>query len=199
MAQLATSRSSTLRRMRTIPFAYLTTSSLRSLIQCRNVHGRIPRYEAASTIAQSALRRGTCMGRWDIEDAARSDRAPTNAIERTDTPSRDHELTITPLRDDVSPRSRDAIDGDRGHDLTLPEGRERQEVRDQGRTYRLRGCEAERGRSRRATTPGRCVMRPVALPGVDGEGNQCDVHERNARTHHRGRSCARFVNARSPC
>lgn len=84
------------------------------------------------------------MGRWDVDDAARSpDRAPTNSVERADTPSRDHDLTITPLRDDVSPRSRDAIDGDRGHGLTLPEGRDRQEVRDQGRTYRLRGSEVE--------------------------------------------------------
>jgi hypothetical protein len=84
------------------------------------------------------------MGRWDIDDAARSpDRAPTNTIERPDSTPRDHDLTITPLRDDVSPRSRGEIDSDRGRGLTLPEGRDRQEVRDQGRTYRLRGSEVE--------------------------------------------------------
>ena len=82
------------------------------------------------------------MGRWDIDDGARSpDRAPTNTVERTDTPSRDHYLKITPLREDVTPRSRGEIDGDRGHGLTLPDGRDRQEVRDQGRIYHLRGSE----------------------------------------------------------
>ena len=84
------------------------------------------------------------MGRWDYDDAARSpDRAPTNTVERAETTPRDHDLKATPLRDDVSPRSRDEIDGDRGHGLTLPEGRHRQEVRDQGRTYCLRGTEVE--------------------------------------------------------
>lgn len=74
------------------------------------------------------------MGRWDIDDGARlQDRAPTNTVERVDTTTRDHELKVTPLRDDVSPRSRAEIEGDRGHGLTLPEGRDRQEVRDQGR------------------------------------------------------------------
>ncbi len=84
------------------------------------------------------------MGRWDIDDAARSpERAPTNTVERADTTPRDHDLTVTPLRDNVSPRSREPIDGDRGHGLTLPEGRDREEVRDQGRTYHLRGSEVE--------------------------------------------------------
>lgn len=84
------------------------------------------------------------MGRWDIDDFARSpDRAATNTVERPETTRRDHDLKITPLRDDVSPRSRAEIDGERGHGLTLPEGRERQEVRDQGRIYRLRGSEVE--------------------------------------------------------
>jgi hypothetical protein len=84
------------------------------------------------------------MGRWDIDDAARSpDRAATNSVDRADATRRDHELKVTPLRDSVSPRSRQQIDGDRGHDLTLPEGRDRQEVRDQGRTYHLRGSEVE--------------------------------------------------------
>jgi len=84
------------------------------------------------------------MGRWDYDDAARSpDRAPTNTVERAETTPRDHDLKVTPLRDDVSPRSRDEIDGDRGHGLTLPEGRHRHEVRDQGRTYCLRGTEVE--------------------------------------------------------
>jgi hypothetical protein len=84
------------------------------------------------------------MGRWDIDDAARSpERAPTNSVERADTTRRDHELEVTPLRDSVSPRSREQIDGDRGHGLTLPEGRDREAVRDQGRTYHLRGSEVE--------------------------------------------------------
>jgi hypothetical protein len=62
------------------------------------------------------------MGRWDIDDAARSpDRAPTNSVDRADATRRDHELTVTALRDRVSPRSREEIDGDRGHGLTLPE------------------------------------------------------------------------------
>jgi hypothetical protein len=84
------------------------------------------------------------MGRWDIDDAARSpERAPTNSVERADTTRRDHDLEVTPLRDSVSPRSREQIDGDRGHGLTLPEGRDREAVRDQGRTYHLRGSEVE--------------------------------------------------------
>jgi len=68
---------------------------------------------------------------------------PPNAIERTDTPSRDHDLKITPLRDDVPPRSRGGIDGDRVHGLTLPERRDRQEVLDQSRIYHPRGSEVE--------------------------------------------------------
>jgi hypothetical protein len=84
------------------------------------------------------------MGRWDIDDAARSpERAAANTIERADTTPRDHELKVTPLRDRVSPRSREPIDGDRGRGLTLPEGRDRDEVRDQGQTYHLRGSEVE--------------------------------------------------------
>lgn len=84
------------------------------------------------------------MGRWDIDDGARlPDRAPTNIVERAETTRRDHDLKITPLRDDVSPRSRAEIDGDRGHGLTLPEGRERQDVRHQGRIYHLRGSEVD--------------------------------------------------------
>jgi hypothetical protein len=84
------------------------------------------------------------MGRWDIDDAARSpDRAPANGVERTHTTARDHDLRVTTLRDDVSPRSLGEIDGDRGHGLTLPEGRDRQEVRDQGRIYHLRGSEID--------------------------------------------------------
>jgi hypothetical protein len=84
------------------------------------------------------------MGRWDIDDSARSsERASTSTTERTDTTRRDHDLEITPLRDSVSPRSRDEVDGDRGHGPTLPEGRDRQEVRDQGRIYHLRGSEVE--------------------------------------------------------
>jgi hypothetical protein len=84
------------------------------------------------------------MGRWDIDDAARSpDRAPTNTAERADTTHRDHDLEVTPLRDSVSPRSRAQIDRDLGHGLTLPDRRNREEVRDQGRTYHLRGSEVE--------------------------------------------------------
>ncbi len=84
------------------------------------------------------------MGRWGIDDTARlPDRAPANIVERADTTHRNHELKITPLRDSLSPRSREAIDGDRGHGLTPPEGRDREEVHDQGRTYRLRGSEVE--------------------------------------------------------
>ena len=84
------------------------------------------------------------MGRWDIDDAARSpDRAPTSTAERTDTTRRDHDPQITPLPDRVSPRTRDGLDDGRGHSLTLPTGREREEVRDQGRTYHLRGSEVD--------------------------------------------------------
>ena len=84
------------------------------------------------------------MGRWDIDDGARlPDRAPTNTVERAETTRRDRDLKITPLRKDVLPRSRTEIDGDHGHGLTLPEGRERQDVRDQGRIYHLRGSEVE--------------------------------------------------------
>ncbi len=45
------------------------------------------------------------------------------------------------LNDRVSPRSRRQIDSERGSGLTLPEGRNREEVQDQGRTYHLRGSE----------------------------------------------------------
>lgn len=84
------------------------------------------------------------MGRWNIDDAARSpDRAHTNTAERADTTTRDPDLKVTPLRDSVSPRSRDAIDSGRGHGLTLPGRRDRQDVRDQGRIYHLRGSEVE--------------------------------------------------------
>lgn len=84
------------------------------------------------------------MGRWDIDEGARSpDRAPTNSIERTDTRPRDIELRVTALRGSVSPRSRGEIDGDREHGLTLPAGRDREEVRDHGRTFHLRGTEVE--------------------------------------------------------
>jgi hypothetical protein len=82
------------------------------------------------------------MGRWDIDDTARSGgRTPANTVERAETTPHDRELKVTPLRDSVSPRSREAIDGERGPGLTLPEGRDREEVRDQGRTYHLRGSE----------------------------------------------------------
>ncbi|HEX6317143.1 MAG TPA: hypothetical protein VFZ73_19870, partial [Gemmatimonadaceae bacterium] len=53
------------------------------------------------------------------------------------------DLKVTPLRDSVSPRSRDVIDSGRGHGLTLPGRRDRQDVRDQGRIYHLRGSEVE--------------------------------------------------------
>jgi len=84
------------------------------------------------------------MGRWDIDDAARSpDRAPTSTAERTDTTRRDHDPQITPLPDRVSPRTRDGLDDGRGHSLTLPAGQEREAVRDHGRTYHLRGSEVD--------------------------------------------------------
>ena len=84
------------------------------------------------------------MGRWDIDDAARSpDRAPASAAERTDTTRRDPELQITPLSERVSLRLPTEVDGERGHSLTLPEGRDREVVRDQRRTYHLRGSEVD--------------------------------------------------------
>ena len=84
------------------------------------------------------------MGRWDISDDARSleqtsDRTP----ERTETIHHDHNLRITPLPDRVSPRSRDDLGEGREHHLTLPDGREREEVRDNGRVYHLRGSEVD--------------------------------------------------------
>src|SRR5438093_1473622 len=47
-------RSTTLRRIRTIPLPYFTISIFRSLIQCRSVHGRIPRTAAACTTVRSS-------------------------------------------------------------------------------------------------------------------------------------------------
>jgi hypothetical protein len=84
------------------------------------------------------------MGRWDMSDDARSleqtsDRTP----ERTETIHHDHDLRITPLPDRVSPRSRDHLGEGREHHLTLPDGREREEVRDHGRIYHLRGSEVD--------------------------------------------------------
>jgi hypothetical protein len=95
------------------------------------------------------------MGRWDIDDTARSpDRGPTKSSQRTDAIRHDHAPEVEPLSERVSPRSRGEIDGDRGHGLTLPEGRDREEVRDQGRAYHLRGSEVrllERAARYRAT------------------------------------------------
>jgi hypothetical protein len=84
------------------------------------------------------------MGRWDISDDARSleqtsDRTP----ERTETIPHNHDLRITPLPDRVSPRSRGDLSEGREHHLTLPDGREREEVRDSGRVYHLRGSEVD--------------------------------------------------------
>ena len=84
------------------------------------------------------------MGRWDISDDARSleqtsDRTP----ERTETIHHDHNPRITPLPDRVSPRSRGDLGEGREHQLTLPDGREREEVRDNGRVYHLRGSEVD--------------------------------------------------------
>jgi hypothetical protein len=84
------------------------------------------------------------MGRWDISDDARSlehtsDRTP----ERTEAVAHDHDLRITALPDRVSPRSRDDLGEGREHHLTLPDGREREEVRDGGRVYHLRGSEVD--------------------------------------------------------
>ena len=65
-------------------------------------------------------------------------RAPQSARTR-----HDPELEITSLSERVAHRSREPIDGGRGHGLTLPDGRDREEVRDQGRTYHLRGSQVE--------------------------------------------------------
>jgi hypothetical protein len=54
MVQDATKRWSTLRLMRTAPFPYFTTSIFRSDIQCRSVHGLIPRNCAAAGTARSS-------------------------------------------------------------------------------------------------------------------------------------------------
>jgi len=82
------------------------------------------------------------MGRWDISDDARSlEQSSERTPERTDTIDRD--LRITTLSDRVSPRSRDDLGGGREHHLTLPDGREREEVRDHGRVYHLRGSEVD--------------------------------------------------------
>jgi len=83
------------------------------------------------------------MGRWDVGDDARtpdpsSDRSP----ERADTLRHDPELRITPLPDRVTPRPRND-DAARGHSLTLPDGREREVVRDHARVYHLRGSEVD--------------------------------------------------------
>lgn len=84
------------------------------------------------------------MGRWDISDDARSlEAASDRAQERTDATRRDHELPITPLPDRVPPRSRDDLDNRRNHSLTLPQGSERETVRDNGTIYHLRGSEVE--------------------------------------------------------
>jgi hypothetical protein len=81
------------------------------------------------------------MGRWDIDDTARvPGRAPANSVERTDTTPKDHKPEVTPLSERVSPRSRGEINR-RGHRQTLPEGRDREVVRDLGRMYHLRGSE----------------------------------------------------------
>jgi hypothetical protein len=84
------------------------------------------------------------MGRWDISEDARpleptSDRTPA----RTETSHHDHDARITPLPDRVSPRSRPGLGEGREHHLTLPGGREREEVRDSGRVYDLRGSEVD--------------------------------------------------------
>lgn len=84
------------------------------------------------------------MGRWDISDDARppertSDRTPA----RPDSIHHDRDARITPLPDRVSPRSRDDLGEGREHHLTLPDGRDREEVRDRGRIYHLRGSEVD--------------------------------------------------------
>jgi hypothetical protein len=74
------------------------------------------------------------MGRWDIDDSARSpDRAPAKSIERRETTRRDPTTTVERLSERVSPRAREEIGNGHVHGLTLPEGRDREEVRDQGR------------------------------------------------------------------
>jgi hypothetical protein len=64
-----------------------------------------------------------------------SDRTP----ERTETIRHDHDLRITPLPDRASPRIARRSRRGREHHLTLADGREREEVRDNGRIYHLRG------------------------------------------------------------
>ena len=84
------------------------------------------------------------MGRWDISDDARSlEQTSDWTPARTETIPHDHDARITPLPDRVSPRSRDDLGESREHHLTLPDGREREEVRDSGRVYHLRGSEVD--------------------------------------------------------
>ena len=69
------------------------------------------------------------MGRWDISDEGRSpNRGSANTPERTENTRSDRELEVTPLADRVSPRSRDDLAGGRGDNLTLPDGRDREDV-----------------------------------------------------------------------
>jgi len=84
------------------------------------------------------------MGRWDIDDTARvPGRAPANSVERTGATPKTHEPEVTPLSERLSPRSPGEINRERGHRLTLPEGRDREVVRDLGRAYHVRGSEVE--------------------------------------------------------
>jgi DNA-binding PadR family transcriptional regulator len=84
------------------------------------------------------------MGRWDISDDARSlEQSSDRTPERTDTTPHDHDLRITPLPERVSPRSRPDLGEGREHSLTLPQGREREAVRDNGRVHHLRSSEVD--------------------------------------------------------
>jgi DNA-binding PadR family transcriptional regulator len=83
------------------------------------------------------------MGRWDVDQG---DRAPAEALERPDRTHGDrddHRPRVHPLPDRLDGRSRAETRAHRAHGLTLPEGRHRDEVRHDGRDYRLRGSEVD--------------------------------------------------------
>ena len=84
------------------------------------------------------------MGRWDFDDDARSpDASASREPERSDIARHDREPEIRDLPDRLEDRGRDRTERGREHDLTLPEGRDRELVRHDGRDYHLRGSEVD--------------------------------------------------------
>jgi hypothetical protein len=75
----------------------------------------------------------------DARSSAESPREP----DRSDSVRRESEPRIRALFDRVPLRAVDRDRGDREHQLTLPSGAHREHVRDEGRTYRLRGSEVD--------------------------------------------------------